>query len=173
MAEIISQIIKYLNCMLCLLFTADKSNALSVLFPAVIAMLGISVTVYVFLEALVERNKTHDFLSSSLMELGKKSNEILLFFLLGFSFFTIVLAGIICILPDSADYNDSTSIAAEVQNNAYVLLFVALIIDFTLNIIFWLKCIRLKKTVLKCIHKKMPHVKKEIEKFLYSIKDNI
>lgn len=173
MAEIISQIIKYLNYMLCLLFSADKSNVLSVLFPTIITMLGISVTVYVFLEALVERNKTQDFLSSSLMELGKKSNEILLFFLFGFSFFTIILAGIICILPDSADYNDSISIATEVQNHAYVFLFVASIIDFILNIIFWLKCIRFKKAVLKCIHKKKPHVEKEIENLLYNMQDSI
>lgn len=173
MVEIISQIIIHLNCMFCLLFSANKSNVLSVLFPAIITMLGISVTVYVFLEALVERNKTQDFLSSSLMELGKKSNEILLFLLLGFSFFTIVLAGIICILPDSNDFNDSTSIVAEVQNYVYVLLFVASIIDFILNIIFWLKCIRFKKTVLKCIHKKKPHVEKEIENLFYNIQDNI
>lgn len=173
MVEIISQIKIHLECMFCLLFSADKSDVLSVLFPATITMLGISVTVYVFLEALVERNKTQDLLSSSLMELGKKYNESLLFFLLGFSFFAIVLAGIICILPNSTNYNDSKFIAVEVKNYVYILLFAVSIIDFILNIIFWLRCIRLKKTVLKRIRKKKLSVERKIKTLLYKIQDSI
>lgn len=133
---------------------------ISVAIPAIIALLGVSLTIYVFLEALIARNIEHDLLLDRLLMMVKRYNEKKLFRLIRLFVCIIILAGIMYLCVGYC------IVRVKTKTGIYVIILICVFIELIGNIDFWFSSIQIKKTTLKLIHKEMPKVERDIKDLL-------